>query len=53
MRKFLNTEKINNILEELYDYWNYDLAMLSPNEAIFYLCDNIDELFLNLNYKIF
>lgn len=80
--KFLNAEEIDNILEEFYDfwsydiipiaeteyddyiclfyrenssdpsviYWDYDLAMVCPEDAIFYLCDNIEELFLKLKY---
>ena len=29
-------------------YWDYELAMVSSEDAIFYLYDNIDELFLKL-----
>lgn len=78
--KFLNAEEMNNIIEEFYDfwsydiipiaeteyndyiclfyrenlfnpsiiYWDYDLAMVSEEDAIFYLCDNIEELFSKL-----
>ncbi|MDE6567771.1 MAG: SMI1/KNR4 family protein [Lachnospiraceae bacterium] len=78
--KFLNAEEMNNIIDEFYDfwsydiipiaeteydnyiclfyrknssdpsviYWDYDLAIECEEDAIFYLYDNIEELFLNL-----
>ena len=64
IRKFLNANEINDVLDEFYDficldfrvnkqnpeivYWNYELALENPIEGITLLYSSMDELIIEL-----
>lgn len=36
--KFLNAEEMNNIIEEFYDFWSYDIIPIAETEYDDYVC---------------